>query len=241
MPIGTYTMLKPKTGEPFFAETTTGAHYYVFGPDKAVATYKKASALIILPNNIRLKGTGNGRNAYISFGVATSAHGIDIGICNKGLNGGGDKGSGWHPYYLDNNNKSVGRYFTDNTAPEGTVKARIEVEPRTDGRTIHLTVTWLDSNGKDLGNGLNQEIEMIKAYQWTNFFRFVSLVPHPETTETNDSTYILGGAFTNLKLGDADWGIPTARVSRAWIMHHPKCQVENYGNTSEQFKIDHWA
>lgn len=46
MPIGTYTMLKPKTGEPFFAETKTGAHYYVFGPDKAVATYKKASALL---------------------------------------------------------------------------------------------------------------------------------------------------------------------------------------------------
>lgn len=49
---------------------------------------------------------------------------------------------------------------------------------------------------------------MIKAYQWTNFFRFASLVPYPETTETNDSTYILGGAFTNLKLGDAGLGNP---------------------------------
>jgi hypothetical protein len=53
---------------------------------------------------------------------------------------------------------------------------------------------------------------------------------------------MLGGKFTNVKIGSVNWGISTSRVVKAWIMHHPKCQLPNgYTDTGEEFKIDHWA
>lgn len=52
MPVGTYTMLKPTNGTPFFEEYKSGAHYYVFAPNSSVSRYKKASAIIILPRAV---------------------------------------------------------------------------------------------------------------------------------------------------------------------------------------------
>ena len=64
MPIGTYTMLKGT--KPAFEEKSS-ANYYAYGPSGSVATYKKISGLITLPDKVRLVGTGKGRNAFISW------------------------------------------------------------------------------------------------------------------------------------------------------------------------------
>lgn len=66
MPIGTYTMLKGT--KPAFEEKSS-ANYYAYGPSGSVATYKKISGLITLPDKVRLVGTGKGRNAFISLCV----------------------------------------------------------------------------------------------------------------------------------------------------------------------------
>ena len=51
MPIGTYTMLKGT--KPAFEEKSS-ANYYAYGPSGSVATYKKISGLITLPDKVRL-------------------------------------------------------------------------------------------------------------------------------------------------------------------------------------------
>lgn len=107
MPIGTYTMLKGT--KPAFEEKSS-ANYYAYGPSGSVATYKKISGLITLPDKVRLVGTGKGRNAFISLGVTAKGgkRGIDIGLRNRGLGcqneeldiniPSKDTGYGWHPY-----------------------------------------------------------------------------------------------------------------------------------------------
>ena len=86
MPIGTYTMLKGK--EPSFGKNDTkSAFYYAYGPGNgAVSKYGKISGVITLPEKVRLVGTGEGRNAFISLGVTAKngKRGIDIGLRNRG-------------------------------------------------------------------------------------------------------------------------------------------------------------
>lgn len=253
MPEGKYTMLKPTNGRPIFESYDRGAHYYAYGPSNCVSKYKKISGTIILPSSIRLVGTGNGRNAFISLGLATIGdQGIDIGLRNRGLDGGGNSGYGWHPYCIEVK-ADVGHYYdgmrnssfpvkADHRAPSTAKKAKFEIEPSTDGRSIRFALTWLDGNNNPVGKAFNETIGMAKAYRWENFLRFASLVPWPSTTATNDSTYMLGGEFANLKIGNENWGISTAQVSNAWIINHPKCQLpDGYWATGEQFRIDHWA
>lgn len=254
MPEGKYTMLKPTNGRPHFESYKSGAHYYVYGPSNCVSKYKKISGTIILPSSIRLVGTGSGRNAVISLGLTTFGDdGIDIGLRNRGLNGGGDSGAGWHPYCIEVR-ADIGHYYdgsmdddkdskkTDYRAPSTAKKAKFEIEPSTDGRSIRFALTWLDGNNNPVGKAFNEVIRMAKAYRWENFLRFASLVPWPSTTAINDSTYMLGGEFANLKIGNENWGISTAQVSNAWIISHPKCQLpDGYWATGEQFRIDHWA
>ena len=56
MPIGTYTMLKGT--KPAFEEKSS-ANYYAYGPSGSVATYKKISGLITLPDKVRLVETAD--------------------------------------------------------------------------------------------------------------------------------------------------------------------------------------
>lgn len=253
MPEGTYTMLKPTNGIPFFESTDSGAHYYAYASSGSVTKYKKISGTIILPNSIQLKGTGAGRNAYISLGVTAKngVRGIDIGLRNRGLDGGGDHGFGWHPYCVELD-ADIGYYYdgqkngdfdimADHKAPSSTKRAKFEIEPNPNGRSVRFSVTWLDVNNRSVGE-FNEVISLSTTYQWDNFLRFASLVPWPPTTVNNDSTYMLGGEFLDVKIGSANWGISTGQVSKAWIMHHPKCQLpDGYWDTGEQFRIDHWA
>ncbi len=252
MPEGSYTMLKPTNGVPYWTnyEPKEGAYYYVCGG--SVATYKKASATIILPTSYKLKGTGTGRNAYISIGVDGGAAGaIDIGIRNRTypdyvrqLPGDGDDGFGWEPYCLETN-PSVGHYFENNRAPFGTKKAKVEVTPNLTSRNkVSLSVQWLNGSNNiiDASKNLNTEIELTKNFTWTSFFRFASLVTDDANGVRNDSTYMLGGGFDSVKLGNTNWGITSNLVDRAWIINHPKCQLPyGYWDTGEEFSIDHWA
>lgn len=253
MPEGTYTMLKPTNGIPHFQSNNTGAHYYAYGASGSVNKYKKISGTIILPTSIKLKGTGNGRNAFISLGVtATNHRGIDIGLRNRGLNGGGDNGYGWHPYcveldkdygyYYDGQENSDFPVLTNHKAPSSAKRAKFEVEPNLNGRSVRFSVTWLDGSNNPVGKTFDEVIQLKDTYTWDNFLRFASLVPWPATTENKDSTYVLNGEFSELKIGNANWGISTSQVKTAWIMHEPKCKlVDGYWDTGEKFKIDHWA
>lgn len=163
---------------------------------------------------------------------------------NKGLDGGGDDGFGWEPY-CNENKLGIPHKFAGNRAPSGAKRARIEVEPATNGGTIQFSVIWLDGNNREISGAnhlRNCTIDLGKNYNMNNFFRFASLVPWPETTSTNDGTYMLGGGFDSVKLGSYNWGISTSLVSNAWIIHHPKCQLPyGYWDTGEEFRIDHWA
>jgi len=122
MPIGTYTMLKGT--EPAFEEKAS-ANYYAYGPSGSVATYKKISGLITLPDKVRLVGTGKGRNAFISLGVTAKGgkRGIDIGLRNRGLGcqneelgidiSSEDTGYGWHPYCIELDKSIDAGYYFD--------------------------------------------------------------------------------------------------------------------------------
>ena len=165
MPIGTYTMLKGT--KPAFEEKSS-ANYYAYGPSGSVATYKKISGLITLPDKVRLVGTGKGRNAFISLGVTAKGgkRGIDIGLRNRGLGcqneeldiniPSKDTGYGWHPYCIElDKTIDAGYYFdgqknihkTDQVsrndayfAPNNAKQARFEIVPNTNGRSVHLSL-----------------------------------------------------------------------------------------------------
>lgn len=252
-----YSMIKPAGGSLSFYETKHGAHYMVSGSSGTVNTYKTASAVIILPTLHRLKGTGNGRNAFISFGASAleTEGAVDIGLRNRGLDGGGDDGFGWHPYCVeckaDKGYYYDGRYNPNQVtqdayyAPPGTKRARVTVTPNLTYRNkIRLSVEWLDDYNRviDSSKNFDREITLSKTYTWANFYRFASLVPYPYTTVNTDSTYMTGGVFENVRLGSSNWGISSNLVNKAYIVYPPKCSLPNgHWSTGEEFKIDHWA
>ena len=61
-----------------------------------------------------------------------------------------------------------------------------------------------------------------------------------------DSSYMIGGQFTNLGLYNRNtstydtWGINTARVTDAWKVS-PERITLSYGSNYDTFKIDHWS
>lgn len=124
MPIGTYTMLKG-TKPSFGEKDTTSAFYYAYGPGSgAVKKYGKISGVITLPERVRLVGTGEGRNAYISLGLSsTNLGGVDIGLRNRGLGCDSnelkvhvkskDSGYGWHPYCTEMDRRIDAGYYFD--------------------------------------------------------------------------------------------------------------------------------
>ena len=261
MPIGTYTMLKG--AEPSFGEDDmTSAFYYAYGPgNTAVSKYGKISGVITLPERVRLVGTGKGRNAYISLGITAKngKRGIDIGLRNRGAKDhksgkeAKDTGYGWHPYCIELD-ANQGYYFdgmanqdfpvrTKHIAPSSAGKARFEIVPNADGSHVKFSVTWLDSKGNIIPNAdhFNQEIKLKDYYQWANFCRFASLVTSEENPTMKDSTYVVNGGFSEMKIGNADWGIYTPQVQLSWIMNEPKCNVSSATATGEKFTIDHWA
>lgn len=249
MPEGTYTMLKPKYGTPIWEDYTpnAGAYYYVFGTANSVAKYKKASATIILPTDCKLKGTGKGRNAYISFGVDGGTYGVDIGIRNIGQDMDTDTGLGWEPYCLECRYKDdpwIDHPYADNRAPDGTTKAKVEIVPDlTTQKSIDLKVQWLNASNSVLGTFHDDiQLDQKRTYNWNNFYRFASLVTDYNDSTISDGTRMLGGGFDAVKLGRSNWGISTNLVLTAWIINPPKCQLPyGYWDTGEEFRIDHWA
>lgn len=259
MPIGTYTMLKGI--EPPFEEKSSG-NYYAYGPSGAVTTYKKISGVITLPEKVRLTGTGQGRNAFISLGVtAKNVRGIDIGLRNRGIidpdsNPVTDAGYGWHPYCIELD-ADVGHYYDgqknihmgsviakekeNHKAPSGAKSARFEIVPNPNGKSVRFTVTWLDAGGSQIGRVFDEVINLEDYYQWDNFCRFASLVTPERTATMTDSTYVVNGGFATLKIGSANWGITTSQVPLAWIMNEPKCKLNSKWAVGESFTIDHWA
>lgn len=225
-------------GSPLFNESNHGAYYYAFSG--ASTTYSEAFANIKLPTSMNYaNGT---RHAFISLGIYGSKHGIDLGIMNTG--------SGWYPVYYD---VTVGgEVFPAYTAPSNATNAKIVVKP-VNNTTVHMYVQFLNSSGANVGTPFDKDIR-VQAGNLTGtagniscrFYRFASLVPNNGVDNQRDSSYMLGGQFTNLGLYNKNsraydtWGIGTARVTNAW-----KCSPEritlSYTANSDTFKIDHWA
>lgn len=246
MPDGQFTMVKPyNSGTPEWGggevSPSVGAYYYVFGG--SIATYKTCSATIILPSSINLKGTGPGRNGYISFGLRSGdGYGIDIGLQNLGVDQSNPRGAGWRPVCYETFDKGTDAR-DDMKAPADAVKAFIKITPDLSSKkSIHMDLEWYRSNGASAGS-YETDFPLGMTYNnWTNFYRFASMPAKSATATRTDSTYMIGGEFVDAKVGSANWGIGTGQVSKAWIYSHPKCQFpDGYWDTGEQFRIDHWA
>lgn len=226
-------------GSALFQESAVGAHYYAFSDYSS--SYYEAFANIKLPTSYN--NANNTRNGYISLGIYGSAHGIDLGLKNDG--------SGWYPYSYD-----VGQTFTDYTAyraPSTATNAIITVNP-VDTTTVRMYVQFLDSNGNNVGTAFNQNIAVASGnlqysggYIACRFYRFASLVPIPPNPDNQkDSSYILGGQFTNCLLYQrstssyVSWGIDTARVTNAWKVSPERISL-SYSTYNDTFAIDHWA
>jgi len=104
-------------------------------------------------------------------------------------------------------------------------------------------VKWLDWNNQEIGR-VDKVFYLSRAYNWTVFYRFASLVTNNPNASMRDSTFMLGGSFETARLGstaNVNWGINSTPVTKAWIVNAPKCSVPYRCDVGEQFKIDHWA
>ena len=115
--------------------------------------------------------------------------------------------------------------------------------PNMNGKSVRFKVEWLDGKGNmvDASSNFDREIKLEGTYQWDNFCRFASLVTPDNTATMTDSTYVVNGGFSEMKIGSANWGIYTKQVQLSWIMNEPKCKVSSATATGEKFTIDHWA
>ncbi len=239
-----------------------GAHYYALSPTLNIAIYSEVFANIVLPpndqyhwKNIPEPGTAEyeRRNGYISMGINGikngDNYGVDLGIVNLG--------QGWMPYYYDVASRDYTDYsenFDDYIVDSSATHAIIVVKPF-DSSHVGMYVQFKDTNGNDVGDPFDREdIPVNSRSSWNRFYRFASFVQDEEKTDPDvrtDSTFMLGGSFTNLGIYNETtssyypWGInttsPAANIEKAWIMYFPKCQVSNITNTGESFSIDHWA
>lgn len=227
-------------GKQLFSEEGKGAYYYVFSGMSTL--YSEAFANIKLPTQFN---NANGtRNGYISLGIYGSKHGIDLGLRNTG--------NGWHPYSNDvipgaNDFRTYEAYG----APSNATNAIIVVKP-VNTTTVHMYVQFLNSSGNNVGTPFDQDISVKSGNLTTSsgviscrYYRFASLVPRDYDNQM-DSSYMLGGQFTNLKLYNrntkryVDWGISTSTVTDAWKVS-PERMGLTYTATSDTFRIDHWS
>lgn len=225
-----------------FHETNHGAHYYAFSPKGA--TYNEAMANIKLPTSLNI---GN-RAAFISLGIHGDKRGVDLGLVNRG--------NGWLPCmydgygYGDNNYEPYVEY-PGYVAPSTATNAVIAVTAL-NTTTVRFSVQFKDSNGNNVGISFWKELP-IKAGNFSlsggkvkcQFYRFASLV-QPDGVADNqmDSTYMLGGKFTNCQIYNGSsynsWGINNSTIVNAWKVSPERISL-TYSGTTDTFSIDHWA
>lgn len=223
-------------GSCMFHETGVGAYYYAFSGYNN--TYQEAFANIKLPTSFN--NASNTRNGYIALGIYGSKHGIDLGLKNDG--------NGWYPCSYDVGNTF--RDFASYRAPSTATNAIITVNP-VSTTSVHMYVQFKNANGANVGTTFNQTIPVASNNLVSSggkiqcrFYRFASLVPKG-TDNQKDSSYMLGGKFSIVKLYNRGtsaydtWGISTARVQNAWLNSPERISV-SYTASSDTFKIDHW-
>lgn len=244
-------------GYAIFEDANHGAHYYAYSPTLSTSQYTEAFANIVLPTSFQNIPVGSGiqyqrRHAFICLGITGNVtnyglYGVDVGIINKG--------SGWMPFYYDVASSIDGKIdcseeFDDYIAGNTATNAIIVVKP-VGLSHIGLYVRFVNSAGTTLVT-FDETLPVNTRTSWSKYYRFASMVPNVKNVPDvrTDSTYMLGGKFTNLGLYNAyqstyyQWGVtattPAELVENAWIMYYPKCQVLVFNNKDE-FTIDHWA
>jgi hypothetical protein len=232
----------------FTPEMNNGAHYYA-GAEYS-SKYQEAFANIKLPTSYN--NASNNRNGCIAFGIYGSVKGIDMGLKNEG--------SGWFPVVYDPHMNTVNsainaeHRFTTYTAPSTATNAIITVNP-VSVTSVRMYVQFKDANGNNVGTTFDQTIDVAPGNLTADnagnilcrFYRFASLIPVSGYTDNlQDSSYMLGGEFTNAHLYNRQtqsyetWGIYTNRVVSAWIVYPTRCWL-SCTTTGEAFTIDHWS
>ncbi len=237
-------------------ELNKGAHYYAYSPVLSTSVYTEAFANIVLPTafqNIPIGVSAQyaSRNGYICLGLrgqrpSGDSSGVDIGLLNTG--------NGWRPFYYDvasgeDEATDYSEDFSDYIASSSATNAIIVVKPM-GATSVGLYVRFVNSAGTTLLT-FDQTLPVNYRASWSQYYRFASLIPSLSTASSinTDSTYMLGGQFTNLGLYNQStgvyypWGLYSTSpelISDYWTVYHPRCNV-TYTNNSDSFTIDHWA
>lgn len=137
-------------------------------------------------------------------------------------------------------------------APSNATNAKIVVKPVSTTK-VHMYIQFLNSSGQNVGTAFDQDISLRYGSFSSSggniscrYYRFASLVPNNGQDNQMDSSYMIGGQFTNLGLYNRNtstydtWGINTARVTDAWKVS-PERITLSYGSNYDTFKIDHWS
>ena len=228
-------------GSAQFYQSGAGAYYYAYSGQSTV--YSEAFANIKLPTSMNYaNGT---RHAFISLGIAGNGAAIDLGLINTGI--------GWKPVYNEvANGTGYGEIMHSYVAPSNATNAKIVVKPVSTTK-VHMYIQFLNSSGQNVGTAFDQDISLRYGSFSSSggniscrYYRFASLVPNNGQDNQMDSSYMIGGQFTNLGLYNRNtstydtWGINTARVTDAWKVS-PERITLSYGSNYDTFKIDHWS
>lgn len=222
-----------------FHETGVGAHYYVYSGQSTV--YSEAFANIKLPTSMNYaNGT---RHAFISLGIAGTGVAIDLGLINTG--------NGWKPVYNEvANGTGYGEIMHNYVAPSSATNAKIVVKPVSTTK-VHMYIQFLNSSGQNVGTAFDQDITLQHSSFTSSggiiscrYYRFASLVPNNGQDNQTDGSRMTGGQFINLGLYNRNtstydtWGVPTARVTNAWMVSPDHISV-TCGNNYDTFNITH--
>lgn len=124
--------------------------------------------------------------------------------------------------------------------------ALITVEPLNTSQ-VRLGVQFADRSGNTIK--INGQSVFSKTYtaqapkQWQVYYHFASLL-NVKNNVIPDSSYMLGGRFTDLYMRDTKgtripWGIASDMITRAWIVEYQYCDVTGFTPTGEKFDIDY--
>ena len=227
-------------GSALFAESGAGAHYYAFSSQST--TYTEAFVNVKLPTRLKTD-TGNGlRRAFISLGIHGNLRGVDLGLKNDG--------DGWMPWYYDPTGNAGGGFVPSYVAPSTATNAVMTVKP-VNTTTVEFYVRYTDANGNTVGDPFWRQITVgsgnftaVNGKINCKFYRFASLVPNGFADNQMDSTYMLGGQFTNCQLYNGTsyvaWGIGNTTITNAWKVS-PERMTLTYSGTTDSFGIDHWS
>ena len=227
-------------GSALFAESNHGAHYYAFTSQSTA--YTEIFVNVKLPTQLKTSTASGTRRAFISLGIHGDLRGVDLALKNDG-----DR---WMPWFYDPNGGAGGGFVPSYAAPSTATNAVMTAKPVNE-TTVEVYVRYTDASGNTVGDPFWRQIVVGSGnFSYVNgrinckFYRFASLVPNPAPDNQMDSTYMLGGQFTNCQIYNGSnyvaWGIGSSMMTNVWKVS-PERMTLTYSGTTDSFGIDHWS